>query len=87
MADNPIQIKKVSQLPELFLDVDENNDIYSYYLDSSGTNQIINIENTNVFVSYPSNINEPHNYKLNLKRLINVISKIASEEINKIKQQ
>ena len=30
MADNPIQIKKVSQLPELFLDTDENNEIYSY---------------------------------------------------------
>lgn len=81
MADNPIQIKKVSQLPELFLDI-EDNDIKAYYLDSSGTNKIT-IENSYVFVSYPSDTNEPHNYKLNLKRLINNISKIASKIVTK----
>ena len=77
MADNPIQIKKVSQLPELFLDNDENNEIYSYYLDTSGINKITSIDDSYVFVSYPSDTNEPHNYKLNLKRLINNISKIV----------
>ena len=83
MADNPIQIKKVSQLPELFLDNDENNEIYSYYLDTSGINKITSIDDSYVFISYPSDTNEPHNYKLNLKRLINNISKIASKIVTK----
>lgn len=83
MANNPIQIKKVSQLPELFLDNDENNEIYSYYLDTSGINKITNIDDSYVFVSYQSDTNEPHNYKLNLKRLINNISKIASKIVTK----
>ena len=83
MADNPIQIKKVSQLPELFLDTDENNEIYSYYLETSGINKITSIDDSYVFVSYPSDTNERHNYKLNLKRLINNISKIASKIVTK----
>ena len=46
-------------------------------------NKITSIDDSYVFVSYPSDTNEPHNYKLNLKRLINNISKIASKIVTK----
>lgn len=69
-TQKPIQVKKISQLPELFLDTN-NEEVTAYYYNEDGIKTDLDINNAYILIGYPSNDDSiPHNYKIKLSQLL-----------------